>query len=55
MKWDNDEYGHLKWEVFDTLKYLPYEVAKKITLAEVFEEIDLLFRRLFEKGEKNEN
>ncbi len=47
MKWDNDEYGYLKLQIFEYLrKNISQEDAEKISIASLMREIDVMISNL---------
>jgi hypothetical protein len=50
MKWENDEYKDLKWQILDEVRYgLKKEHEKNITLKKLIDSIDEMFNDLLEK------
>lgn len=44
MKWEDDEYKHVKWTIFNLIKEnLLYEHSKTLTIKELTDSIDIFF------------
>lgn len=53
MKWENDLYKDLKWQIFNILKIeLPEKIAEKVTIKMATDSIDELIKKL--TGENDE-
>ncbi len=54
MKWDNDEYGYLKLQIFEYLrKNISQEDAEKISIASLMKEIDVMISNLMAIDDRN--